>query len=66
MIIDAPLPLPQIPARLVAGRLIVDECPYCLKPHAHGCGGDPRNPQYGHRVAHCKGPNPGYYLVPGG
>lgn len=32
--------------------LVIDECPFCRRSHAHG-GGTGTRPAYGHRVAHC-------------
>jgi hypothetical protein len=46
-------------------------CPFCLRYHYHGAGGEPSRRggflNYGHRVAHCVSPRSpfratGYYL----
>jgi hypothetical protein len=46
-------------------------CPFCLRYHYHGTGGEPSRKggflNYGHRVAHCQNPDSpfkesGYYL----
>jgi hypothetical protein len=46
-------------------------CPFCLRYHYHGTGGEPSRKggflNYGHRVAHCQNPESpfkesGYYL----
>ncbi|WHM35708.1 hypothetical protein [Streptomyces sp. BPTC-684] len=64
---------PEVPTRYVPpadprrgpGYLVIS-CPHCGARHQHGAG-DPDDPSYGHRVAHCRsGPRGGYILIPEG
>ncbi len=63
-IIDVPARfLPPANPELGPGVLVLS-CPICGALHRHGAG-DPENPAYGQRVAHCKtGPGGAYNLVP--
>jgi len=49
-IADNPKVLPMVRCRLSPDRvsLIIDRCPFCGEPHAHGAKGG-----LGHRSAHC-------------
>ncbi|WHM37468.1 hypothetical protein [Streptomyces sp. BPTC-684] len=63
--------IPEVPARYVPpanpklgpGYLVIS-CPICGARHQHGAG-NPDNPDYGPRVAHCQsGPGGKYILIP--